>query len=147
MLLRLVGAGRTLNRAIHEVMARPSGDALRDLVLPLLLALRIEGPHTLLKEDPEIMQSLEEIYQQVTHESEQRGIQRGEQRGEQRGKLDALHSVIISLYTARFGAIPATIQAQVLAVQDLNKLQQLVTVVGLSSLEEMTTRLTQEQPA
>ena len=61
--------------------------------------------------------------------------------GFKEGSLTTLHTVLVALYTARFGAIPEALQARILALQDLNTLQHLATVVGVGTPETIAEAL------
>ncbi len=99
LLLRVMGAGRTLHRAIDEIAALPDDAPERKIALPLLMKLRL----TLPDEDP-LMKHLSPLeasdaYQNAVKKIEQRaaeraleqGLERGLERGLARGLAPMVH--------------------------------------------------------
>jgi hypothetical protein len=122
--LRLLGKGRTQQRAIAEVLAFPLDDPRRWHVLQLLvtwkISLEISG---LVEQEEDAMVQLSQAYLEWEQRTEQRGIEQGIERGieqgiergiEQgieRGIEQGERSLILRLLTRKFGELPDSLQS------------------------------------
>jgi hypothetical protein len=109
LLLRLMGAGRTLERAIAELKALPPEAPEAVLALPVLLRYRLEVPA-----DPAKRTSDDEEFLMSTHEI----VEAWKREQRQEGRHEALQLALVDLYEARFGALPADLAAIIRATQD-----------------------------
>jgi hypothetical protein len=96
LLVRLMGAGRTLQRAIANVRALPPDAPERRLALPILVRLRLEIPADPAKQttiDREFLMTTQEIdkyLEQLHKEGLQKGLQEGRQVGREEGLQEGL---------------------------------------------------------
>lgn len=141
LILRLMGAGKTLTLAYADADGLPPEAPERMLVMQAMLAVRRNVAYAQSKEGAMILEQYHGLYEKWEQETLQRGEQRGKQEGFKEGSLTALHSVLVSMYTARFGTIPEAMQAKILAIEDLNVLQNLVTMLMRSTEAEIAVAL------
>lgn len=139
LLVRLMGAGQTLTRAIGEVWALPADAPERRLALPILVRLRLEIPADPAKQttiDREFLMTTKEIdkYLEDLH-------QKGREEGRGEGRGEGLSKAVLVVYSARFGTPPAALAAAVQRVSDQAKLQRLLEIVGTGSAEDMAAAL------
>jgi hypothetical protein len=84
--IRLLGRGKTLERAITELLTLPKDDNRRAQALKLLtnwrVSLQLKNPQE--EEEREFMATLSQAYLEWEQQTEQRGITLGEQLGAQR---------------------------------------------------------------
>ncbi len=118
--LRLLGKGKTQQRAIAEVINFDARDPRRSSILRLLanwkISIEITGQ---VSEEQELMMALSQAYL----EWEQRTELRGEQRGEQRGALKEAQSLILRQLTRRLGEVSSLMpQVQALSLAELESL-------------------------
>ncbi len=128
--LRILGRGRTLERAIHEVLALPPKHPKRFPTLRLLANWKIRVD---LKEIRDVTkretimalsQAFLEWEQQVQENSHQEGRQEGRQEGFETGQQRERRSLLSLLLTQRFGPLPEPLQ-QTLGYLDLDRLEAL----------------------
>ena len=136
LLLRLMGAGRTLQRAIAELKALPREAPESAVALPVLLRYRLEVPADPAKrtsDDEEFLMSTYEIVEAWKREQRQAGIQEGRQEGRQEAVLD--------LYEARFGVLQEDLAAIVRATHDDATLRDWLKLAGTGTADEVIARL------
>jgi hypothetical protein len=126
--LRLLGKGRTQNRAIAEVLALPTEDASRSLALQLLSTWKISMEVTtqVEPEENELMVQLSQAYLEWEQRTEQRGIEQGER------------SLILRQLIRQVGPVPdlLTTDIQTLSLDQLEALgEALLDFTGLADLE------------
>ncbi len=144
LLVRLMGAGRTLKRAIADVRALPPDAPERRLALPILVRLRLEIPADPAKQttlDREFLMTTQDVdkYLEGLH---QKGLKEGLEKGFSRAVLAA--------YRARFGAPPAAVVAAVEGAGDQAELERLLEMVTTLSAEDVAAALRKpgaKQPA
>ncbi|MDI1480017.1 DUF4351 domain-containing protein [Polyangium sp. y55x31] len=106
LLLRLMGRGRTLRRAIAELRTLGDDDFERCTALPILVRFRIEaasGPVT--PSDEEFLMSTQDVLEMWERRAEERGAQRGLREGQR--------SLLLQLLRRRFGELPPAVVARV----------------------------------
>jgi hypothetical protein len=152
LLLRLMGAGSTLKRAVRELMALPSGAPERALALPILVRLRLEIPEEPIQrtqDDVEFLMSTHDVVETWKQQWIERGIEQGEERGIERGKAlgkelgkeESTRDAVVTVYEARFGAMPPALRAAVSAMQDQARLKSWLKLVSVSSADEIAAQL------
>ncbi|MCK6586314.1 MAG: hypothetical protein L6Q76_01890 [Polyangiaceae bacterium] len=152
LLLRLMGAGKVLRRAVAELVALPDDAPERTLALPLLVSLRLEiteDPAPRSAEDVEFLMSTHDIVeawkQQWLEEGMQRGIERGIAQGVERGIAQGVERgiarALIDVYEARFGAIPAELRAALERTHDEATLRRFSKLFGVGSASEIAEAL------
>ena len=102
LLLRLLGAGQVLKRAIIELKALRADDPARSLALPLLVRLRLEiptDPAQRTDDDQEFLMQTQDIVETWRQEAIQEGVKKGVQQGIQQGE----RAVLLRLLRQRFG--------------------------------------------
>ena len=88
LLLRLMGTGSTLRRAIDEVKALPEDALERRVMLPLLVRYRLSvpaDPGRWTAEDKEFLMSTQDAYAVWEEKTLERGAQRGVEQGIEQG--------------------------------------------------------------
>jgi hypothetical protein len=136
LLVRLMGAGRTLRRAIAGLKALPDDAPERALALPILLRLRLEvaaNPRQRTKEDQEFLMSTQDIVEQFLAERRQESLQEGLQKG--------VIGSLLSVYKARFGQPPGDIVAAIEQTDDLSVLQGWLDLFATRSADEIAAAL------
>ena len=143
LLVRLLGAGGVLRRAIADLHDLPVDAPERELVLPILLGLRlemIEKPVKATQDDLEFIMSTQEIVEKFIQEQRRAGIQQGielgVQQGLQRGLQQAMRQDILDVFTERFGSPPADVAALVARTDDVTVLRGWLKLVARASMEE-----------
>ena len=134
LLLRLLGRGRTFERAMHELIALPEHAWERTLAIPqLVVAYRIESSQN----SEEGMMNYADELQAVYDEWEARIKREGWEKGEQAGRLKTLQETLRRFYEARFGALPPDVQAALDATDDIDTLQQWIAPFATRTPEEI----------
>jgi hypothetical protein len=87
--LRLLGRGKTQDRAVRELLELPQGDFFRQTVLELLISWRVsmEINNTLEAEDREVFMTLSQTYLEWKEATKREGLEQGLEQG--KGKLEA----------------------------------------------------------
>lgn len=130
LLLRLMGRGRTLRRAVSELKALSDEDFELCIALPILVRYRIEAAaEPVSPADEEFVMNTQEIMDRFQREAEQRGERRGELRGRR--------NTILHLLRRKFGELPPNITARIQAANAdmLEKLED--KLLFASSLEDV----------
>lgn len=127
LLLRLLGRERTRARAIAELSALPEGAWQRKIGFKVLVELRYEieaKPQRTTEDEEFVMQTqsvAEMIYErwrdQGVHEGRDQGLQEGRREGRREG-LEGERRMLVGVYRARFGEVPAAIEAAVAAAEE-----------------------------
>jgi hypothetical protein len=139
LLVRLMGAGQTLQRAIADVRALPRDAPERRLALPILVRLRLEIPADQAKQtttDREFLMITKEIDTYI-EDLEEKMLQKGRREGRDEGFAQA----VLAAYKARLGAPPPALVAAVERAGDLTALQRLLKMVTTLSAEEVAAAL------
>lgn len=115
--LRLLGAGKTQRLAIRELVALPTSDQERLLLLEPLMRLRFEIPpdpgvrtpqqEEFLVNSQELLQAFEEDLLRKGHE---KGHEKGLEKGREEGRLQEARALLRRLAARRFGAWPAWLE-------------------------------------
>jgi hypothetical protein len=93
LLVRLMGAGRTLTKAIAEIKALPKDAPERVLALPILLRLRFEiaaDPHDRTPDEQEVFMSTQDIVENLMAQYREQGIDEGRKLGLDQGLKQGL---------------------------------------------------------
>jgi len=112
LILRLMGAGRTFQRALVELERLPEDARERHVALPALLEYRVrllEQP-TRAPEDEEFLMDTHDIVQRLKDEGRQEGRQEGQQVARQRD--------LLTIYRTRFGSVPRKLRAAIEGTRD-----------------------------
>lgn len=145
LLVRLMGAGRTLKQAIADLRALPQDAPERLLALPILVRLRLEisaDPLKQTKSDREFLmntQDVEKYLQQLHNE----GLEKGREKGRDEGFAQA----VVAAYQARFGAPPAALVAAVERARDHAELERWLQLVITRSADEVSSALRRPRAA
>jgi hypothetical protein len=139
LLLRLLGAGRTLRRAVAEAARLPEEAPERRLALQLLVELRLEVPADPAKQtrhEQEFLMSTVDVDRYLS-DIKRAGVEEGLKRGR-----DEFADAVLSVCRTRFGSAPAALTSAVKAASDAAELRRLLDLVTtLSSKEELTAAL------
>lgn len=140
LLVRLMGAGRTLRRAIAEIRALPEDALERILALPVLLRLRLEvpvNPVRRTKEDEEFLMSTQDVVEKYLANVRSEG--RREALDE--GRREALVESLLAIYRARFRHAPRAVITSIQGMRDLTVLRQWRDIIVTGSAEEIAAAL------
>jgi hypothetical protein len=113
LLVRLLGAGSVLKRAIAEIKELDVKAPERTLALPILVRLRLAVPNDPTKQttdDQEFLMDTQDIVETWRQEAIQEGIARGVARGTAQS--------VVAVYQARFGVMPADLRVTVETTDD-----------------------------
>ncbi len=141
VLVRLMGAGKTLARAIADLGALPDEAPERRLALPLLVRLRLEVPADPAKQteiDREILMTAKEIdkyLKRIEHVEELCA------KAAKEGREEGVANSLLVVYRTRFGAPPAAVVAAVEGERDPATLQRWLEIVATRSVEEAVAAL------
>ncbi len=123
LILRLMGRGRTLQRALAELERLPADARERHVALPALLEYRVallEQPSRT-PEDEEFLMDTQDIVQRLKDE----------------GRHEATQDNLLSIYRARFGSIPRKVRAAVERTHDDAALARWVEIFAARSAAEI----------
>jgi len=152
LLVRLMGAGRTLARAIAELRALPPEAPERKLALPILLRLRLEGPlHPTekTKDDQEFFMSTQDIVEIFLEQHCREARDEGRNEGRNEGRIEArnearnegleagLAEAVLEVYAERFGSPPAEVSTIVQQTHDPSVLRAWVKLVATATADDM----------
>lgn len=153
LLIRLMGRGRALRRAIHELNELPSDAPERTLALPLLLRLHLEvpaDPAERTRDDEEFYMSTQDIVENLIEQSRrqgfQQGLEKGLQQGLEKGRSQELIETLLALYKSRFGEPPRTIAAAVERTRELDVLRGWLAIVATGSSREIAAAIRGQAP-
>lgn len=115
--LRLLGAGRTQEDAIAELLMLPGSDPRRSSALSLLVSWRIsmDVMDQVDNEERRILMALSQAYQEWEQQTKRQGRDEGLRQGLQQERQAA----IVSLLRLRFGSVDADLQAMIPALMEL----------------------------
>jgi hypothetical protein len=139
LLVRLMGAGRTLKRAIADVQTLPLDAPERRLALPILIHLHVEtrgNPVKQTKLDREFLMTTQQIGDYVDQLR---------QEGRKEGRDEGFAQAVLAAYGVRFGAPPRALVAAVKQAGDLAALQRWLAIVTTRSAEEVAAELRRPQ--
>ena len=143
LLVRLMGAGSTLRRAIANVRVLPHDAPERRLALPILVRLRLEIPADPAKQttiDREFLMTTKEI-DKYLEQLRNEGLQKGHKEGLQKGRNEGFAQAVLVAYRARFGAPPAALVAAVERASDHAALQRWLEMVTTQSAQDVAAAL------
>lgn len=135
LLVRLMGAGATLRRAIADLQALPAEVPERRLAFPILVDLRINipaDPAKQTKSEQEFLMATRDV-NEFLEEVERKGHEKGREEGRGVGLAQAL----LVAYRARFGEPPAAVVAGIERVGDPTELEGLLQMVITRSAAEV----------
>jgi hypothetical protein len=111
LLMRLLGAGSVLKRAIAELQALPAEAPERRLALPVLLRLRLTvpiDPAQQTSDDQEFLMTTQDIVETWRREAIQEGVEQGVKQGLEQGVKQGLEQgerkLLLRQLRRRFGA-------------------------------------------
>jgi hypothetical protein len=148
LILRLMGTGRTLQRALAELERLPEDAHERHVALPALLEYRVallEQP-TRTPEDEEFLMDTEDIVQRLKDEGRQEGRQEGRHEGLHKGRQEARQNDLLTIYRTRFGAVPRKVRAAVERTRDDAVLARWVEIFVVRSAAEIAAAVTAKKP-
>lgn len=112
LILRLMGTGRTLKRALAELERLPDDAHERHVALPALLeyrtALLAQPART--PEDEEFLMDTQDIVQQLKDA--------GRLEGRLEGRHETMRNNLVTIYRTRFGSVPRKVRAAIEATHD-----------------------------
>jgi flagellar biosynthesis/type III secretory pathway protein FliH len=151
LLLRLLGAGQVLRRAIEELKALPD-DARERLALPILVRCRLEvpaDPSERTPDDEEFLMSTQDVLetwerkvkQEGRQEGHREGRREGHREGRREGRQEGVQRSLIAAYEARFGPMPEDLRSTVERTDNEATLEDWLRVVVARSASEITATL------
>jgi hypothetical protein len=93
LLVRLLGRGAVLNRALHDLLALPPGSWERAAALPVFARLRFElpqDPADRTAEEEELAVTSQEIVEALQREAIEKGVAQGHRQGVAQGAADVI---------------------------------------------------------
>jgi hypothetical protein len=134
LLLRMLATGAVLQEAIAELLRLPADAWEREVVLPELLAMRIDltqHQDTMDEEEREFIMSTDALYEDLKQQYREEGIKES----------------LLFMYQSRFGEPPREIVAAVEAVHDKATLRRWMTLVLSASPDEVAAAMRVEPTA
>jgi hypothetical protein len=131
LILRLMGAGRTLKRALTELERLPEDARERHVALPALLEYRLallEQP-TRTPEDEEFLMDTQDIVQRLKDE----------------GRHEAMQNNLLTIYRTRFGSVPRKVRAAVERTRDDAALARWVEIFVARSTAEIAAAVAEKK--
>jgi hypothetical protein len=126
LLLRLMSAGAVLEEAIAELLRLPMDAWEREIVLPELVALRIELPQdTKDDEEREFIMSTQALYEHW------------KQHYREEGRDEGAKQMLLTAYRSRFGEPPPEIAAAIEGARDPATLRRWMALVVNASRDEV----------
>ena len=147
LLVRLMGAGRTLDLAIDDLRALPLDAPERRLALPILVRLRLEIPTDPAKQtesDQEFLMRMRDV-ERFLRQLEKKGREEGREEGRKEGLEEGFVRAVLAAYKARFGAPPAGLAAVLERSGNQAALEQWLEVVTTRSAEEVAAMVRSER--
>ena len=144
LFLRMMGAGKTLQRAIAELAALPPDAPEYTLAMPVLLRYRLgvpSDPKQRTSEDEEFLMSTQDIVEAWEQEKIKAGHTAGHTEGLREGLKIGLKEAITETYEARFGAMPADLAAIVREMSDESAFRGLLKLIVAGTPEQIRDRL------
>jgi hypothetical protein len=136
LLVRLMGAGSTLRKAVAELDALPEDAPERRVAHQTLLDLGVEATADATrrtKEDEEFIMATQEIVEKFLAEREEQG--------RQQGRKEELIEALLAVYKARFGETPRSIVTAVESTHDMSVLRRWRDLVATHSADEIAAAL------
>jgi hypothetical protein len=136
LLLRLLGAGAVLKRAIAELQALPAEAPERRLALPLLINLRLAvpaDPALQTDDDKEFLMHTQDLAEAWRREA----LQEGREGGLQEGREEGMACSVIDVYEARFDTMPKDLRAVVESTHDEETLRGWLRLAGTRDANEV----------
>jgi hypothetical protein len=153
LLLRLMGAGRVLRRAIADLRALADDALERAIALPVLLSLRLEipaEPDKRTRDEEEFVMStqdmVEAFIEQQRSKGRNEGRREGRNEGRREGRDEGLAEGLIEVFTARFGAPPAKIAALVKRTHDRTLLREWLKLAATGPAAEVVAAIRERAP-
>jgi len=144
LLVRLLGAGAVLQRAIAELKELQAEAPERTLALPILLRLRLTVPSDPAKQttdDREFLMDTQDIVEtwrrEALQEGVEQGIKQGVEQGIKRGVEQGIKQALLEVYEARFGAMSEDLRALVEDIGDEPTLVAWLRLAGTRSAGEV----------
>jgi hypothetical protein len=131
LILRLMGTGRPLQRALAELERLPEDARERHVALPALLEYRVallEQP-TRTPEDEEFLMDTYDIVQRLKDE--------GRNEGRREGRNEAIQNNLLTIYRTRFGSVPRKVRTAVERNRDDDALASWVEIFVVRSAAEI----------
>ncbi len=152
LLLRLMGAGRTLTQALEEMERLPNEAPERALAMPLLVSLRIEIPDDPTKrtqDDEEYVMTMQSTLDTYIEQWKREGRDEGRLLGRDEGRLLGRdeggllvrREDVLNLFTDRFGDPPPEVIAIIQATTDMDLLGTWLRLAARASLEDLTSAI------
>jgi hypothetical protein len=135
VLIRLMGAGKTLEHATADVRALPPDAPERRLALPILVRLRLEIPA-----DPAKQTKSDREFLMTTHEID-KYLEQLHDEGRDEGRGEGFAQAVLEAYKIRFGAPPAALVAAVERAGDQAALRRWLEIVTTRSAEDVAAAL------
>ena len=144
LLLRLLGAGNTLRRAVAEVTRLPEDAPEHRLALQLLVELRLQipaDPARQTRSEQEFLMSTVDVDKYLS-DIKRAGVQEGREMGLKEGRDEGFGEAVLAVCRTRFGSAPAALTSAVKAANDSAELRWMLDLVTTaSSKEELTAAL------
>jgi hypothetical protein len=131
LILRLMGTGRPLQRALAELERLPEDARERHVALPALLEYRVallEQP-TRTPEDEAFLMDTQDIVQRLKDE--------GRDEGRREGRHEAIQNNLLTIYRTRFGSVPRKVRAAIERTRDDDALARWVEIFVVRSAAEI----------
>jgi hypothetical protein len=135
LILRLMGAGRTLKHALAELERLPEDARERHVALPALLEYRLvllEQP-TRTPEEEEFLMDTQDIVQRLKDE------------GRREGRHEAMQNNLLTIYRTRFGSVPRKVRAAVERTRDDAALARWVEIFVARSTAEIAAAVAEKK--
>lgn len=114
LLLRLLGRGRTMQRALQELIALPVQHMLRVRALPVMVAFRAPILQDLERTgDMNALQQAQALYDELVQHERREGHAEGLRKGRKEGRKEEARALLVRLLTRRFGSLPGPASARV----------------------------------
>jgi hypothetical protein len=135
LILRLMGVGRTLTRALAELKHLPEDARERHVALPALVEYRVallEQP-TRTPEEEEFLMETHDIVQQLKDE------------GRDEGRHETMQKVLLTIYRTRFGSVPRKVSAAIERTRDDTALTRWVEIFVARSAAEIAAAVAEKK--
>ncbi|TMQ10058.1 MAG: hypothetical protein E6J90_36830 [Deltaproteobacteria bacterium] len=137
LMLRSMGTGRTLKRALAELERLPEDARERHVALPALLSLEyraalLEQPART-AEDEEFLMDTQDIVQQLKDE------------GRHEGRHEATQNNLLTIYRTRFGSVPRKVRVAVERTRDDAVLARWIEVFVVRSAAEIAAAVAEKK--
>jgi hypothetical protein len=155
LILRLMGAGQTLRRALVELERLPEGTRERHVALPALLEYRavvLEQPART-PEDEEFLMDTQDIVQRLKDEGRIEGQREGRIKGQREGRIEgqregetkARQNDLVAIYRSRFGSVPRKVRAAIERTRDEAVLARWVEIFASRSTAEIVAAVAEKK--